>query len=142
MKLTLSNHEHISHIRFVSDGFRDLLEIGRQKRPNLYDMNAEKPEPLVKRDLRRQVPERLRHDGRIDLPLDEAALRAELRDLAGQDVKAVAVCFLYGFLNTEHEALARRVIEEELPGVFVSASHEVAPEFREFERLSTTVVNA
>ena len=126
----------------VSDGFRDLLEIGRQKRPNLYDMNAEKPEPLVKRDLRRQVPERLRHDGRIDLPLDEAALRAELRDLAGQDVKAVAVCFLYGFLNTEHEALARRVIEEELPGVFVSASHEVAPEFREFERLSTTVVNA
>lgn len=126
----------------VSDGFRDLLEIGRQKRPNLYDMHAEKPEPLVTRDLRRQVPERLRHDGSVELPLDEAALRAELRDLAGQDVKAVAVCFLYGFLNTEHEALARRIIAEELPGVFVAASHEVAPEFREFERLSTTVVNA
>ncbi|NDV49356.1 hydantoinase/oxoprolinase family protein [Salipiger sp. PrR003] len=126
----------------VSDGFRDLLEIGRQKRPNLYDMNAEKPEQLVSRDLRREVPERMKYDGTIDVPLDEAALRAELRELAGQDIKSLAVCFLYGFLNTEHEELAKRVIAEELPDVFVSTSHDVAPEFREFERLSTTVVNA
>ncbi len=126
----------------VSDGFRDLLEIGRQKRPNLYDMNAEKPEQLVSRDLRREVPERMKYDGTVDVPLDEAALRAELRTLASQDIKSLAVCFLYGFLNTEHEELAKRVIAEELPDVFVSASHDVAPEFREFERLSTTVVNA
>ncbi len=126
----------------VSDGFRDLLEIGRQKRPNLYDMNAEKPEQLVSRDLRREVPERMKYDGTIDVPLDEAALRVELRELAGQDIKSLAVCFLYGFLNTEHEELAKRVIAEELPDVFVSTSHDVAPEFREFERLSTTVVNA
>jgi N-methylhydantoinase A len=126
----------------VSDGFRDLLEIGRQKRPNLYDMFAEKPEQLVSRDLRREVPERLRHDGTVDVPLDEAVLRTELKALASQDIKALAVCFLYGFLNTEHEELAKRVIAEELPEVFVSTSHDVAPEFREFERLSTTVVNA
>ncbi|PTQ73327.1 hydantoinase/oxoprolinase family protein [Celeribacter persicus] len=126
----------------VSDGFRDLLEIGRQKRPNLYDMFAEKPEQLVSRDLRREVPERLHHDGTVDVPLDEAALRTELKALATQDIKSLAVCFLYGFLNTEHEELAKRVIAEELPDVFVSTSHDVAPEFREFERLSTTVVNA
>lgn len=126
----------------VSDGFRDLLEIGRQKRPNLYDMNAEKPEQLVSRDLRREVPERMKYDGTVDVPLDETALRSELRTLAGQDIKSLAVCFLYGFLNTEHEDLAKRVIAEELPNVFVSTSHDVAPEFREFERLSTTVVNA
>lgn len=126
----------------TSDGFRDLLEIGRQKRPNLYDMFADKPEQLVTRDLRREVPERLRHDGSVDLPLDEDALRRELRELAAQDVRAVAVCFLYGFMNTAHEETAKRLIAEELPEVFVSASHDVAPEFREFERLSTTVVNA
>lgn len=126
----------------VSDGFRDLLEIGRQKRPNLYDMYAEKPEQLVTRDLRRQVPERLKHDGTVDLPLDVDALRAEVRALAREDIKSLAVCFLYGFLNTNHEEMAKKVIAEELPDVFVSTSHDVAPEFREFERLSTTVVNA
>lgn len=126
----------------VSDGFRDLLELGRQKRPNLYDMFAEKPQPLVPRDLRREVPERLRHDGTVAVPLDEEALRREVRALAAQDVRALAICFLYGFLNTEHEATARRIVAEEMPEVFVSASHDVAPEFREFERLSTTVVNA
>jgi len=126
----------------VSDGFRDLLEIGRQKRPSLYDMNANKPEQLVTRDLRRQVSERLKADGSVEVPLDEEALRAELRALAGQDVKALAICFLYGFLNTAHEERAKQIAAEELPGIFVSASHYVAPEFREFERLSTTVVNA
>ncbi|MET3599733.1 hydantoinase/oxoprolinase family protein [Martelella mangrovi] len=126
----------------VSDGFRDLLEIGRQKRPSLYDMFAEKPRELVTRDLRHEVPERLKADGSIAVPLEEDALREAFRTLAAQDVKALAICFLYGFLNTEHEARALAIAAEELPDVFVSASHEVAPEFREYERLSTTVVNA
>ncbi|MBM1172394.1 hydantoinase/oxoprolinase family protein [Microvirga arabica] len=126
----------------VTDGFRDLLEIGRQKRPSLYDMNVEKPEILVSRDRRIEVPERLRSDGSVDTPLSEEAVRAAVSRLSEADVKAIAVCFIYGFLNTEHEAAARRIIEEEFPGVFVSTSHEVAPEFREYERLSTTVVNA
>jgi N-methylhydantoinase A len=125
----------------VTDGFRDLLEIGRQKRPSLYDMTADKPEVLVPRDLRIEVPERLRADGSVDAPLDEDAVRAAIRRLNAAEVKAIAVCFIYGFLNTAHEARVVELINEEFPGVFVSVSHEVAPEFREYERLSTAVVN-
>jgi N-methylhydantoinase A len=126
----------------TTDGFRDLLEIGRQKRPDLYDLMADKPMPLVSRDLRLEVPERLRHDGSVEIPLDEIAFRHAVRQLRAADVKSVAVCFLYGFINTAHEATAFRIIREEFPEAFACVSHEVAPEFREFERLSTTVVNA
>ncbi len=126
----------------TTDGFRDLLEIGRQKRPSLYDMSAEKPEILVGRDRRVEVPERLRSDGSVDTPLDEAKLRAAIAKLAETDIKAVAVCFLYGFLNTAHERRVVEILREQRPDLFVSASHAVAPEFREYERMSTTVVNA
>lgn len=125
----------------VTDGFRDLLEIGRQKRPSLYDMTVEKPEVLVSRDLRLEVPERLRADGSVDAPLDEDAVRTAIRRLNAAEVKAIAVCFIYGFLNTAHEARVVELIREEFPDVFVSVSHEVAPEFREYERMSTAVVN-
>jgi N-methylhydantoinase A len=126
----------------TSDGFRDLLEIGRQKRPHLYDLQADKPPVLVPRALRREVPERLRHDGCIEIPLDEAAVREAVRALRAAGVKGVAICFLYSFLETAHEAAAQRIVAEEFPEAFVCASHQVAPEFREYERLSTTVVNA
>ena len=126
----------------TTKGFRDLLEIGRQKRPDLYDLQADKVPVLVSRDLRLEVEERVRHDGAIETPLDEAGVRAAARRLREADVKAVAICFLYGFMRTEHEAAARRILNEEFPDAFVCASHEVAPEFREYERLSTAVVNA
>jgi N-methylhydantoinase A len=126
----------------TTDGFRDLLEIGRQKRPDLYDLMVDKPVPLVSRDLRLEVPERLRHDGSVETPLDEAAFRLAVRRLRAADVKSVAVCFLYGFINTTHEATAARILSEEFPEAFACVSHDIAPEFREFERLSTTVVNA
>ena len=126
----------------TTDGFRDLLEIGRQKRPDLYDMQADKPEVLVSRDLRLEVVERVRHDGTVELALDEAGLRGAARQLREAGVEAVAICFLYGFLQPGHERRAREIVTEELPEVFVSTSHEVAPEFREFERMSTAVVNA
>lgn len=126
----------------VTNGFRDLLEIGRQKRPNLYDMMAEKPETLVSRDLRVGVPERLRADGSVDVALDEEAARRAIRAMKADGVKALAICFIYGFLNTEHEARVLTIATEEFPEAFISASHRVAPEFREFERMSTTVVNA
>lgn len=126
----------------TNDGFRDLLEIGRQKRPDLYDLQADKPEVLVGRALRLEVPERIRHDGTIETALDEEAVRAAARVFAAAGVAAVAVSFLYGFVRPEHEARAKAIIAAECPGVFVSAGHEVAPEFREYERLSTTVVNA
>jgi N-methylhydantoinase A len=126
----------------TTDGFRDLLEIGRQKRPDLYDLMVDKPVPLVSRDLRLEVPERVRHDGSVEIALDETAFRHAVRVLREADVQSVAVCFLYGFINTTHEEIASRILREEFPEVFVCVSHDVAPEFREFERLSTTVVNA
>jgi N-methylhydantoinase A len=126
----------------TTEGFRDLLEIGRQKRPDLYDPQADKPPVLVPRARRREVAERLRHDGSVETPLDEEAVREAARALRAEGVAAVAIAFLYSFLASRHEEIAKRIIEEEFPEAFVSASHEVAPEFREFERLSTTVVNA
>src|SRR6516162_8218487 len=88
----------------TSDGFRDLLEIGRQKRPDLYDLQANKPPVLVKRALRREVPERLRHDGHVETALDEMAVRDAVRVLRNAGAKAVAVCFLYSFRDPAHEA--------------------------------------
>src|SRR5258707_3759428 len=125
----------------TSDGFRDLLEIGRQKRPDLYDLQADKPPVLVPRALRREVPERLRHDGSIETPLDEAMVREAVRALRAAGVNGIAICFLYSFLEAAHEAAAQRIVAEEFPDAFVCTSHEVAPEFREYERVSTTVVN-
>ncbi|SNR67687.1 hydantoinase/oxoprolinase family protein [Puniceibacterium sediminis] len=126
----------------TTEGFRDLLEIGRQKRPDLYDLFASKPPTLVPRDLRFGLPERIMQSGDISLPLDEDAVRAAARSLKEAGVEAVAICFLYAFVNPAHEQQARRIVEQEMPDVFVCTSHEIAPEFREFERLSTATVNA
>ncbi len=126
----------------TTDGFRDLLELGRQKRPDLYDLNADKPEPLVPRELRYEVAERTRFDGTVELPLDESAVRKVAHELRAKKVQSVAVSFLYGFMSPGHEQRALEILRQELPGVFVCASHQVAPEFREYERTSTTAVNA
>ncbi|MFO1025237.1 MAG: hydantoinase/oxoprolinase family protein [Acetobacteraceae bacterium] len=126
----------------TTDGFRDLLEIGRQKRPDLYDLQVDKPPTLVSRDLRLEVPERLHHDGRVETPLDRVALRSAVDRLRAAGVEAVAVCFLYGFVDPTHEEEAAALLAEALPDAFLSIAHRVAPEFREFERLSTAVVNA
>lgn len=126
----------------TTDGFRDLLEIGRQKRPSLYDMFAEKPEILVPRNLRIDVVERLRADGSVETPLDLEQVRQIAKELVRQGVEAVAVCFLYSFIDSRHERAVAEELALELDDVFVSLSSEVAPEFREYERLSTTVVNA
>src|SRR5438105_1143660 len=138
----LIQHRGVATGLVTTAGFRDLLEIRRQKRPDLYDFFADKPPTLVPRDLRIEVPERVRHTGDIETPLDEAAVRAAARQLRAAGVAAVAIAFLYSFVRPEHEAAAKRILEEELPDVFICASHEIAPEFREFERLSTAVVNA
>ena len=138
----LIQHRGVKTGLLTTDGFRDLLEIGRQKRPELYDLQADKPPVLVTRDLRIEIPERVHHDGTVEIPLDETALRAAARKLKADGVQAVAICFLYGFVRPEHEATAARIVAEELPGVFISTGHEVAPEFREYERVSTAVVNA
>ena len=126
----------------TTSGFRDLLEIGRQKRPSLYDLQCDKPAQIVPRSLRLEVAERLRHDGRVDTPLDEAAVRAAARQFADSDVESVAIAFLYSYVDPRHEQRAREIVAEELPDIFVTCSHEIAPEFREFERFSTAVVNS
>lgn len=123
-------------------GFRDLLELGRQRRPDLYDLQADKPEPLVRRDKRLEVHERVHYDGRIGQALDPAEVRAAVRRLRESGVRAVAICFLYSYLYPEHEAIVKRIVTEEFPEAYVSTSHEILPEFREYERLSTVVINA
>ena len=139
----LIQHRGVRTGLITTDGFRDLLEIGRQKRPDLYDLQADKPPVLVPRDLRLEVPERVRPRRRRSRRRSMRAVRAAARRAArAAGVRAVAVCFLYGFVRPEHEQRARAILREEIPEAFVCASHEVAPEFREFERLSTAVVNA
>ncbi len=138
----LIQHRGVKTGLITTEGFRDLIEIGRQKRPDLYDLQADKAPPLVTRDLRFGVAERVRHDRSVETPLDEGAVRQAAQTLKAEGVKAVAIGFLYGFVRPEHEEAAKRIVTEEFPEAFICASHEVAPEFREYERISTTVVNA
>jgi N-methylhydantoinase A len=138
----LIQHKGVRTGLITTAGFRDLLEIGRQKRPDLYDLQVDKPAILVARDLRLEVPERVRHDGTVETVLDAEAVREAARALKAAGVKSVAICFLYSFVRPEHEAEARRIVEAEFPEAFATASHEIAPEFREYERMSTAVVNA
>jgi N-methylhydantoinase A len=123
-------------------GFADTLEIGRERKFELYDLSIEKPAPLVPRDRRLEVAERTRHDGRIAEPLDAAALARQVRRLARAGTTSVAVVFLHAYANPDHERQALAVIASEQPAFFATASYEVAPEIREYERASTTVVNA
>jgi N-methylhydantoinase A len=126
----------------TTEGFRDLLEIGRQRRPKLFDLTADRARPLVLRRHRRELAERVLHDGRVARPLDLAPLAAILDDFRREGMESLAVCFLHAYVNPGHERLVRAAVERAWPGVPVSLSSEVAPEFREFERFSTTVVNA
>jgi N-methylhydantoinase A len=127
----------------TTQGFRDVLEIGRQTRPNLYDYSVRKPEPLAPRELRFEVPERVRADGEVLMPLDEAAVVAIGRQLVEAQVEAVAVCFMHSYRNPAHEQRTRDILVGMLPPeVYVSISSEILPEFREYERMSTTALNS
>ena len=126
----------------TTTGFRDILELGREIRYAPYDVFAEFPEPLVPRQLRLEVNERVRADGTVIIPLEEGPARGTVRALPGLGVESVAVCLLNSFENPSHEIALRKIIEEEFPGVSVSISYEVLPQIREYERTSTTVTNA
>lgn len=123
-------------------GFRDMLEIARQIRPSLYDLQFEKPPPLVPRRLCFEVPERLGARDEVITPLDEDAVRTVARQIRETGVESVAVCLLHAYRNPAHEDIVGRILEEEIPGVSVSLSSAVVPEFREYFRASTTVINA
>ena len=123
-------------------GFADTLEIGRERKFDLYDLAITKPEPLVPRDLRLEVTERVGADGRVRRRLDRREVAARARRLAEAGVEAIAIVFLHAYANPRHEAEAARIVARILPRLAVTTSHEVAPEVREFERASTTVANA
>lgn len=126
----------------TTQGFRDVLELGREIRYAPYDVFAEFPEPLVPRCRRLEVNERLRADGSVLRPLDESGARQAVRALKDMSVESVAVCLLNSFENPAHEFALKRILGEEFPSASVSISYEVLPQIREYERTSTTVTNA
>lgn len=122
-------------------GFADLLEIGRQDRPELYRLCSPKPAPLVEEDLRFEASERVGPEGEVDpLAGGEAQRLADL--VRESDADAVAICLLFSYLDPSHEQAIAKHLRSELPGIHVSASHEVLPRFREYERCSTTTIDA
>lgn len=126
----------------TTDGFRDLLEIQRQVRPSLYDVHFEKARPLVPRNRCFGIRERLGPDGTVLRELDEGHVREVAAALRREEVQAVAVCLLHAYANPAHERRVGEILFEELPGVSISLSSSVVPEFREYLRASTTVINA
>ena len=126
----------------ITEGFRDIYEIGRVNRPDAYNLFFQKHEPLVERALRFEVHERLFAEGDVYKPLDEDHVRATCRRLREERVDAVAILLLHCYANPAHELRVREIVEEELPDAFVSTSHELSQEYREFERCSTVVANA
>jgi N-methylhydantoinase A len=125
----------------TTEGFRDVLEIARQNRASLYDLAADRPPPLVPRELRFTVTERMGPEGEIS-PLDEESLEAAVSGVRDSEVEAIAVCLLFAFAHPDHERRVGEALREALPDVHVSLSSEVLPEFREYERFSTTAADA
>ena len=126
----------------TTKGFRDVLEIRNLRMPRLYDMSWTKPVPLVERRLRTEVDERVNAAGGIDIPLDEESVERAVRFLVGEGVEAIAVCLLHSYLNPAHEIRVKEIAARLAPGVILSISAEVLPVINEYERTSTTVINA
>ena len=123
-------------------GFRDLIEIGRQVRPRIYDLKIDASEPVVRRQLRFEVRERIGPKGEVITPLTNEEIVRVVEMVADSDADCCAVCLLFSFLNGEHERRIATALRERLPKLHVSLSSEVQPEFREYERFSTTVLNS
>lgn len=126
----------------ITEGFRDIYEIGRINRPDSYNLFFQKHDPLVERALRFEVHERMYAEGEVYKPLDEDHVRATCKKMRDEGIEAVAILLLHCYANPAHELRVREIVEQELPGVFVSTSHELSQEYREFERCSTVVANA
>src|SRR5258705_933762 len=123
-------------------GCADVVIIGREKRYQVYDLQIEKPRPLIRRRFIGEVTGRVLADGTVRTPLDEADARRAIRELAARGVTTLAVCLLHAYLNPAHEKRLAALAAEEAPGMIVPLSQEVSPTFREYERTSTAVVNA
>ncbi len=123
-------------------GFIDVIEIGRQNRPHLYELHQRRPHPLVPAELRFEAIERLDTGGNVLTPLDEEALERTASKIADAGPQSLAVCFLYSFRNPRHERRAERTLRRACPHLFISLSSDILPEYREYERTATTVINA
>ncbi len=126
----------------TTEGFRDVYEIGRINRPDSYNLFFRKHVPLVPRSLRFEVRERMTAEGEVHVPLDEASVHAACDRLEAEGVEAVAIMLLHCYVNPAHEARVKAIVRERLPRAFVTASHELSQEYREFERSSTVAANA
>jgi N-methylhydantoinase A len=126
----------------TTDGFRDVLEIGRQERPDIYDFQTEKATPIVERDRRFEVTERLDERGNVLTDLDEESVRSVADQLRESGVESVAISLLYAFENSEHEQRVRDILAETGIDVSMSLSSDVLPEIREYERTMATAMNA
>ncbi len=123
-------------------GFRDVLELARQRRPHYFNLDIPKPMPPAARDCRLEVSERVAHDGSVVTPLVEDDVRRAVEILKIKNVEAVAICFMHAYANADHEERARAVVKALWPEVYLCTSSEVLGEFREFERFSTATINA
>lgn len=126
----------------TTQGFLDIYEIGRVNRPESYNLFFQKHKPLIDRNMRFEIRERMDSEGKILIPLDEAQVRATAAEAVKSGVTAIAILFLHSYRNADHERRAKRIVEEAHPGLFVTASHELSQEYREYERTSTTAANA
>jgi N-methylhydantoinase A len=126
----------------ITKGFRDIYEIGRINRPDSYNLFFQKHEPLVERALRFEVNERILADGEVETPLDDKEIEALGDHLASLGMEAIAILFLHCYRKPDHEQRAKAILQKRHPNIFVSASHELSQEYREFERCSTVVANA
>ena len=126
----------------TTKGFRDVLEIRRLRMPRLYDLTWDKPPPLVERALRREVAERVDAHGQVETPLDPAEVEAVLARLRGEGIEALAVCLINSYANPVHEELIKEIVARHAPDLLICCSVDVLPEIREYERTSTTVINA
>jgi N-methylhydantoinase A len=126
----------------TTEGFRDEIEYRRGFKEDIWDVRLEPPKQITPRRRRLTVPERLLHDGSVHKPLDEEALREACRKLRKQGVEAVAISFLFSFVNPAHERRAKEIVRQEVQGAHISVSHEVLPRAPEYDRTSTTIVDA
>ncbi|MGQ0752367.1 MAG: hydantoinase/oxoprolinase family protein [Betaproteobacteria bacterium] len=126
----------------TNEGFRDVLELARQRRPHYFNLDVPKPMPPAARDCRMEVAGRIAHDGSEVAPLDESGVCRAVEMLKEKQVRAVAVCFLHAYANAAHEERAKQRVQQLWPDIYVCTSTEVLAEFREFERFATATVNA
>lgn len=139
----IAQKENVSVALITTKGFKDVLEIGRAWRDkNIYDTFMDKPEPLVSRDLRFEIDERVDFNGNVITELNMVELKKITEQIKKKNVRSVAVCLLHSYRNPEHEELIKEYIKREIPDIFISTSTEINKQFREYERTSTTTINA